>query len=376
MKKLLSRLLVCFTFFFLAGNVSAVTNSANITGSTSLRANYTTTLNIVATATNRIRGAEFNLSSNNSNIEIVSVSGANGFTVSGSNGKYLVYKLESGFSVASGTVIATVKVKVKSGSTVGSKGTITLSDFKMTLADSTDTVSGSGDTHTITVASEPVLSSVNTLSTLTSSVASIAFDKNTTSYNVSVGNDVTSLGLVAKATSSSATVSISGDENFKTGTNMVTVLVTAENGSKKTYTITVTKAASDNNALASLTVSSSSFTFDPEVYEYNITITDPDVTSLDINYTAVDSTAIVEITGNEGFVEGSNVINITVTAENGEEVTYKINVTKTTTTKPSTDTNSEEDKNNWMVHIAWGIITAMLIAVIGIQWSISRKEDK
>lgn len=377
MKKLLGSIISVFAFFALMQNPLA--ESASLSGTTSVRAGYTTTINIIANAANRVRGAEFNLSSNNDNIQITEVTGANGLTVSGSNGKYLVYKLESGFSVASGTVIAKATVKVKAGTAAGTKGTISVSNFKMTLADVTDTVNGSGASTVITVASEPVLSTDNTLASLTSDFVNIPFDKNTTNYSLTVGNNVNTLNLKAKTTNTNASVAISGDKDFKAGKNTVTVLVTAQNGAKKTYTITVTKESSSNNLLESLTVSTTPFTFDKNVYDYRITLTDSNITSLDIDYAAVDSKATVKITGNENFKTGENTVKITVTAENGEEKTYTIIVDKkVSNANPNNETDSEDKKesSNLMIHIAWGIITVMLIAVIGIQWSISKKENK
>ena len=81
----------------------------------------------------------------------------------------------------------------------------------------------------------------NYLSSLIIEGYDISFDKDVLEYNIKVGNDVTALDLTAIADSNSATVVIEGNEDFKEGLNVVTITVTAEDGSVKTYTINVEK---------------------------------------------------------------------------------------------------------------------------------------
>lgn len=61
-------------------------------------------------------------------------------------------------------------------------------------------------------------------------------------YRVRVDNNVTSVKVNAIPNSSSATVSIEGNDNLAVGTNKVTVNVTAENGEISSYTIYVRRA--------------------------------------------------------------------------------------------------------------------------------------
>jgi len=96
-------------------------------------------------------------------------------------------------------------------------------------------------------------SSNNYLSSLTVEGYDIDFDKNTYVYNIKVGSDVTSLDLTAFAEDSSATVVIIGNENFVEGNNVVTIIVTAEDGSSRTYTINVEKEKASNEELDSKT---------------------------------------------------------------------------------------------------------------------------
>lgn len=67
------------------------------------------------------------------------------------------------------------------------------------------------------------------------------FDKDETSYSITVPSDVDSITVNADAEDDNATVEITGNDNLQSGENTVTVKVTAENGDEKEYTITVTK---------------------------------------------------------------------------------------------------------------------------------------
>ncbi len=83
----------------------------------------------------------------------------------------------------------------------------------------------------------------------------IDFDMETLDYEITVGNNVDSLDLTVILDDEKATYSVIGNENFKTGKNMVTIEVKAEDGSVRNYVITVNKKGipykknKDNNTL-------------------------------------------------------------------------------------------------------------------------------
>ncbi len=66
-----------------------------------------------------------------------------------------------------------------------------------------------------------------------------AFDKDTLEYSVSVPDSITEIKVTATKNDSSASVSGVGNIDISEGVNKVEVVVTAENGSIKTYTIMV-----------------------------------------------------------------------------------------------------------------------------------------
>ena len=84
-------------------------------------------------------------------------------------------------------------------------------------------------------------SSEKNLSSLSVSEGTLSpkFSAGTTTYKVDLTNEVEKLTISAKAKDSKAKVSGTGEKELKIGENNFTVTVTAEDGSKKTYTISV-----------------------------------------------------------------------------------------------------------------------------------------
>lgn len=66
-----------------------------------------------------------------------------------------------------------------------------------------------------------------------------AFDKNTTEYTVEVPYDVTNITVKASENDSKASVSGTGSIDISEGTNKIEIVVTAQNGSIKTYYLTI-----------------------------------------------------------------------------------------------------------------------------------------
>ncbi len=158
------------------------------------------------------------------------------------------------------------------------------------------------------------------------------FNKETTRYSAKVDGDVTELKIEAKAEDSKAKVVVDGNKELKEGDNIVKIKVTAENDTTRTYFIAVTKGegtVTDTNLkLSELKIAKVNFeeSFDPDVYTYELTLNDF-VEKLDITATPNQADATVEITGNENFEEGKNVVTIILTSADGTKVvTYQIEV--------------------------------------------------
>ncbi len=198
-------------------------------------------------------------------------------------------------------------------------------------------------------------SSDATLKSLTSSVVDLDFSKNTTNYTVYVDKTVTSLGLKATVNNSKATVKITGDENFVTGNNIVKVVVTAEDGTTKTYTITVVKSAYGHAPLLDLEVKGYELSpeFEPDKYKY--TVDAVGITGVELDYVLADKNSKVTIEGADDLKVGENTVKLIVTEKDGTVTTYTITVN----VAPSADTVEEENNTIWII-----IILILLILIV------------
>ena len=78
--------------------------------------------------------------------------------------------------------------------------------------------------------------------TVSSGTLSPAFNANTTNYTVEVPNDVSSITIDAIANSSAATISGTGTKSIIVGNNTFNIVVTAEDGTTKIYTIVINRS--------------------------------------------------------------------------------------------------------------------------------------
>lgn len=166
------------------------------------------------------------------------------------------------------------------------------------------------------------------------------FTPGNTSYTMNVSNSVTAMNFTAVPSVEGTTYNVSGASNWKVGVNVVKVTATAKDGTKKVYSINVVRAASatkteekkksSNNYLKSLTTHDGALTpeFNKDTTTYSIKVP-KDVTKLSLSALAEDEKAKVEISGNSGFQVGKvHSVTVTVTAEDGSQRIYTINVTR------------------------------------------------
>ena len=163
-----------------------------------------------------------------------------------------------------------------------------------------------------------------------------AFNKNTTTYNIVVPNNIDTININAIPEDSNAKVSVAGNTNLQTGLNNITIKVTApDNKTTKTYTIHATKT--DNPELANANLENlaiENVMLDPEfntdIVQYNATIRSMHNT---LNILAVPQIegAQVNIQGADNIQFGENVITIIVIAKDGVTTKdYVINLYKKT----------------------------------------------
>jgi len=205
-------------------------------------------------------------------------------------------------------------------------------------------------TYTITVTRAANANANLSGLTVSSGALNEAFGAGVTSYTQSVANSVTSLSVTPTVAETTASVKVNGVVVTSTqastsipltvgASNIVTVIVTAENGTPKTYTITVTRAANANANLNGLTVSSGALneTFGAGVTSYTQSVAN-NITSLTVIPIVAETTASVKVNGvvvtsaqaSTGILlaVGANTITVVVTAENGTPKPYTIIVTR------------------------------------------------
>lgn len=184
-----------------------------------------------------------------------------------------------------------------------------------------------GTTYTIAVnVSAPYVQSTNNnLNSLSVSGCNINFNPGTTSYSCPEV-DTASVSVSASVQDGKARItSGTGNRALNFGNNSLRVVVRAENGSTKTYTINIRRSDTRNgdNTLVSLGVLGQEIDFKPDVNDYYLTVANGVETAL-INATATASTSTVSGTGSINLQIGENRIPVTVTAENGDTRVYTI----------------------------------------------------
>jgi len=112
---------------------------------------------------------------------------------------------------------------------------------------------------TLTVSAAPVLATTSTLSGISifGTTLSPAFNSSTASYTATVDNSVASISVTPSFLGTGETSTVNGVQttsgtsssliNLAVGTNTITVVGTAQDGSTTTYTITVTRSVSSGN---------------------------------------------------------------------------------------------------------------------------------
>ena len=211
------------------------------------------------------------------------------------------------------------------------------------------------------------------------------FTPGTTTYNVTVPEDVESVEVYATAQDSNASISGTGNKTLEYGENALNVVGTAEDGTIETYTINVAREGEETNetnetdetegeteiinGLSNITIGDLELSpaFKKDVYEYTVQYIGEN-TSLDIQAVPTDPDYTVEILGNEDLKEGENIITILVADGEGNNVaTYQLTVNKSLVDEEALAKEEEErqqQEQRKMFMIAGGIIAIILIIVI------------
>ncbi|MBN8459840.1 MAG: cadherin-like beta sandwich domain-containing protein [Verrucomicrobia bacterium] len=204
---------------------------------------------------------------------------------------------------------------------------------------------GSGCTSEITMALAAVaLSTNNELASLSldGAVLDPVFASATTAYTARFAHDVAAVRVTPVTADPNATVTINGAPLATGATSadiptvsgqVITIRVTAENGTARTYTLTLRGDAS----LAALNLDRGSLlpAFSPFVRSYSVALATSDA-SLRITPVTADPAAAVKVSGTPSgaggvvvpLVYGDNPVSVAVTAGDGTELVYQLTVSR------------------------------------------------
>ena len=173
-------------------------------------------------------------------------------------------------------------------------------------------------------------SKVNTLSSLTISDATIDFKPELKNYIVTVPFSAKKVTITSTLTDPKSSY-VKGYGNrtvdLKVGSNTVEIKTKAENGSKTTYTLKITRSKNNDSSLKTLKVNEEEILLTSGELVYSTSVPN-EITKPTITAIANDSKAKVEIDKIEELLEGMNIINITVTAQNGSKSVYELTINR------------------------------------------------
>lgn len=201
---------------------------------------------------------------------------------------------------------------------------------------------------------------------VTPSSISPKFSASTTEYAMTVGSDVDEIEIKAEAEDSKAEVLVEGNKNLKIGENTITIKVTAEDETVRTYKIAVTKEKKDQVGLKELLIEGVKLNpdFDANTYLYTVDMENKNLSELNITATANKEKATVEIIGNTNLTVGNNVITILVKESDTETATYQINVNITETVVAVPKNNSDLYKKIGMGVLGAVVLIAIVVTIV------------
>jgi len=206
-------------------------------------------------------------------------------------------------------------------------------------------------TYALTITRQPAVDATLASLGVSNGALSPSFDGSTTSYSVGVDNSVATFSLTPAVNDANATVTVNGlpvssgnasnPVNLTVGNNTVTVVVTAQDGTtKKTYTLTVTRAKAANviifNALAPATYGDSPITL-------NATSNNTDAGAT-ITY-ASDNLSVATVSGNTVTIVGAGTANITASQSATASFNAAQSVSQTLTINKASLTITAKDQH-------------------------------
>ncbi len=176
----------------------------------------------------------------------------------------------------------------------------------------------------------------------------LTFTRATNTYTTSVSNATISVTVTPTTNDPTATVKVNGvtvtsgtpsaSQSLAVGQNTIPVVVTAQDGTIISYSVTITRAQSSNAQLSSVALNPySQLTFTRATNTYTTSVSNA-TTSVTVTPTTNDPTATVKVNGvtvtsgtpsaGQSLAVGANTIPVVVTAQDGTILSYSVIITR------------------------------------------------
>ena len=227
-----------------------------------------------------------------------------------------------------------------------------------------------------------VKSSNNYLSSITISAGNLSpeFYRETFEYTVeNLPEDTLELEINATAEDERAHISGLGVVSLNSGENRIQIEVTAENENVREYVLIVNRKqdlVESDLRLTTLEISQINkngefstleIPFDKETFEYDVEV-DNDIVDLDVNPTVEREGIIVETTGEKNLKDGENIVSITLTAQNDENIqtNYVVKVNRKSGMEVSANVGQEDE--TWKIVVIGISLLILVIEIIAYIW--------
>ena len=197
-------------------------------------------------------------------------------------------------------------------------------------------------TYVITIKKENYKSPDNTLKSLKINEINFNFNPNILEYNLSCDNSLDKIKIIAIKNHDKATIDYNREVNLNVGLNEINILVTAEDGTVKTYKINITRGEKEY-LVKDIKITGIDFSFNPEVFDYEI---ETNLDTLDFKITLNKETTSSNILNNESL---SNNSLVQIEIKDGEEVltyNFKIKKEEIINNNIPNENNEEKDQEN------------------------------
>ena len=202
-----------------------------------------------------------------------------------------------------------------------------------------------------------------------------SFNPDETSYTASVPYEVSNVTIVATANHPKAEFTGAGLKSLEVGANTFAIEVIAEDGTTKTYIITINRPPPSSDAsLSNLSISPGTLDTDFQAGITSYTVSVPyETEEIIITAEANHPAAKIDGDGRQDLEVGDNLFNITVTAQDKTTKTYTIVVTREPQPQlinlilsaGELDPGFDPDITSYIVSVAGEINTISITALVG-----------